>query len=95
MRYLSVMFVAAILGIVVIAAAEARADAADTKAPIFRNLPTPEAQRKLVDGLAPVKPKMRFLRDLDAPKPAEPLLLPPPPYDLEQHPASESRLCRT
>lgn len=90
MRYLSVMFVAVLLGIVAIAAAEAPADAAAKKAPVFRNLATREAQRKLVDGLAPVKPKIRFLRDLNAPKPAEPLRLPPPPYDLSNTPEGKA-----
>ena len=38
-----------------------------------RNLPTREAQRKLVAGLTPVRPKVRFRRNLNAPKPAPPL----------------------
>jgi V8-like Glu-specific endopeptidase len=38
-----------------------------------RNLPTREAQRKLVAGLTPIRPKVRFRRNLNAPKPAPPL----------------------
>lgn len=34
----------------------------------FRNLPTREAQQKLVEGLKPTQPKMRFRRDLNAPQ---------------------------
>lgn len=82
MRYISVTFTAALLGIVVIAAVDASADAAANKTPVFGNLTTSEAQKKMVEGLAPVKPKMRFRRALNAPRPAEPLRLPPPPYDL-------------
>src|SRR5262245_40334959 len=46
------------------------------------NLPTEEAQKKLVEGLTPVKPAMRVRRALSAPKPAESQRLPPPPGDL-------------
>lgn len=37
---------------------------------VQRNLPTREAQQRLVAGLAPVRPKMRLRRALNAPKPA-------------------------
>ena len=46
------------------------------------NLSTEEAQKRLVEGLTPVKPAMRVRRTLDAPKRAEPRRLPPPPGDL-------------
>ncbi len=42
------------------------------------NLPTSEAQQKLVEGLVPVTPERRFRRDLNAPRPVEPGWLPPP-----------------
>lgn len=42
-------------------------------APAQRNLPTRQAQQTLVVGLAPTKPKVRFRRNLNAPKPATPL----------------------
>lgn len=41
--------------------------------PARQNLPTREAQRRLVAGLNPVRPKVRFRRDLNAPKPAPPM----------------------
>ncbi|HKO43702.1 MAG TPA: trypsin-like serine protease [Pyrinomonadaceae bacterium] len=39
----------------------------------YRNLPTRDSQRKLVAGLKPTQPKMRFRRDLNAPLAATPL----------------------
>ncbi|HEX7176616.1 MAG TPA: trypsin-like serine protease, partial [Pyrinomonadaceae bacterium] len=39
---------------------------------VQRNLPTREAQQRLVAGLTPVRPKMRLRRALNAPKPAPP-----------------------
>ena len=72
----------ALTAVVVVTASVFPARAQTQKAPDVRSLTTLEAQKKLVEGLTPVAPKMRFRRDLDAPKAAEPLRLPPPPYDL-------------
>lgn len=49
------------------------------------NLATREAQQKLVAGLTPVQSKVRFRRDLNAPRPAPPLEQ-LPPYDYTNTP---------
>ena len=44
--------------------------AQDDHSSVQRNLPTREAQQRLVAGLTPVRPKTRLRRALDAPRPA-------------------------
>ena len=81
-RCLAVMFVAALLGIGVVPGMYAPVGAAAKETCVFPTLASGEAHRKLVEGLLPAKPKCRVRRSLNAPKPAKPLRLPPPPYDL-------------
>ena len=53
-----------------------------------RNLPTRDAQRKLIAGLAPVKPKVRFRRNLNPPKTAS-FLKQAQPYDYRRTPEAK------
>lgn len=85
-----IVYTVTLLGIVVVIAASTSAGA--QTGTDLRNLPTQEAQKKLVEELTPVAPKVRFRRDLNAPKPAEPLRLPPPPYDLSNTPEAKAGL---
>jgi hypothetical protein len=61
-----------------------------SQTPALSNAASREAQTKLIEGLAPVRPKMRLRRALGIPTPAEPLRLPPPPYDLSNTPEAKA-----
>jgi V8-like Glu-specific endopeptidase len=78
-RFTWLVFSATLCAPAVIAPAKAQTGPAGAQT---QNLATPDAQKKLVEGLTPVKPAMRVRRSLNAPTPAGPLRLPPPPYDL-------------
>src|SRR5712691_7483172 len=87
MRFVAGVFTVLIAIIVLIASAGVTSVAQPSSVP---NLASREAQQKLVKGLAPVKPQMRYRRDLSAPKPAEPGRLPPPPSDLSDTPEAKA-----
>jgi V8-like Glu-specific endopeptidase len=87
MRFVAGVFTVLIAIIVLIGSAGVTSVAQPSSVP---NLASREAQQKLVKGLAPVKPQMRYRRDLSAPKPAEPGRLPPPPSDLSNTPEAKA-----
>ncbi len=63
-------------------------------APESRNLPTRAAQVELVEGLSPVVPKSRFLRDLAPAKSAELLPIPRQDEDLTDTPEGKAGLAQ-
>jgi V8-like Glu-specific endopeptidase len=84
------IYTAAVMVTVVVAASASPARAQAQNAPAVRSLPTLQAQKKMVEGLVPVTPKRRYLRDLNAPKSAEPLRLQPQASDLSNTPEAKA-----